>query len=62
MLRICSWCQIVIGWNGKSKGETHGICESCLQEYFPQEADLVFQNINSKSSTSYRAMVGETAL
>lgn len=61
MLRICSWCQIVIGWNLKSKGETHGICEKCLQENFPQEATLVIRTMKAKLSTSYGAMIEKTA-
>jgi len=31
----------MIGWHFKSKGESHGICLKCIEEYFPQEAALL---------------------
>jgi hypothetical protein len=62
MLRICGWCKLVIGWNLESKGETHGICESCLQEYFPKEAKFVIHNMKLKQSTRYKSMIGSTAI
>jgi hypothetical protein len=42
MIKICSWCESIIGWNFKFKGNSHGICRKCLQEYFPREAALMF--------------------
>jgi hypothetical protein len=47
MLKICSWCESIIGWHYKSKGESHGICPDCVLEYFPQEADLLFSTSRS---------------
>lgn len=53
MLRICSWCEIVMGWDLKIRGETHGICERCLQKYFPLEFALVVEPRTEAPSVSY---------
>lgn len=58
MLKICSWCESIIGWYFKSKGESHGICLNCLQEYFPQEAALL--SSISGSIDQHRPGVGVT--
>lgn len=39
MIRRCSWCETFMGTTEDGKeGETNGICEACLKEYFPEQA------------------------
>lgn len=54
MIIICSWCKKPLGWVSSSKGESHGICEKCLQEYFPDQAEniLLMMHKNGLPKTS----------
>ena len=47
MVIICSWCRTRIGWVNNTKGESHGICLSCLQEFFPKEATGIIRKMRS---------------
>lgn len=40
---ICAWCQKTLGEkDGQGiEGESHGICDDCLNRYFPYIADVV---------------------
>ena len=35
---ICAWCKKKIG-EKEGDGETHGICDDCLNLHFPHHAD-----------------------
>jgi len=35
---ICSWCTKDLGGNQEATEISHGICEACLEKYFPCEA------------------------
>jgi hypothetical protein len=47
MIIICSWCSARIGWVNYSKGESHGICLNCLQEFFPIEAKSIIRKMRT---------------
>lgn len=39
MRRVCAWCDNVMGYTeDEQEGDTHGICQQCLNECFPEEA------------------------
>jgi len=37
---ICAWCKKKLG-EKEGDGETHGICDDCLNQYFPHHADKI---------------------
>ena len=37
---ICAWCKNKLG-EKEGEGETHGICDDCLNHYFPHHADRI---------------------
>lgn len=41
MIAICMHCKTVIGTRGTQEGETHGICDPCMEEHHPVEAAKV---------------------
>ncbi len=43
MLKICAWCSKEMGYvaSGKPTDITHGICDDCLREYFPEMANEI---------------------
>lgn len=47
MIIICSWCRTRIGWVDGAKGESHGICLHCLQEFFPEESKSIIQQMRT---------------
>ncbi|AFR67624.1 hypothetical protein Pcar_3476 [Syntrophotalea carbinolica DSM 2380] len=55
MIIICSWCKRRLGWVNASKGESHGICLKCLQEFFPEEGKTIV------GRGDYRALVTHSA-
>ena len=34
---VCAWCKKFIRWLADPRaGTSHGICDECLQKYFPE--------------------------
>lgn len=38
---ICMHCQDDLGQRGEEEGETAGLCDDCLGEHYPKEAEKV---------------------
>ena len=47
---ICAWCGKKIGEkDGKGvEGESHGICDDCLNHHFPHHADKIRERLEVK--------------
>ena len=47
---ICAWCGEKIGEKDGHgiKGDSHGICNKCLNRYFPHDADKIRETLGIK--------------
>jgi len=45
---ICAWCKKKLG-EKEGDGETHGICDDCLNRCFPHHADKIREAVDVKN-------------